>query len=136
HLLEAGAQPGGRVLLHGGLRLPLREERRDVLGGVPEPRHRRQRQDQPCGARGAVPELVHRAELGPGLLLAAHADAHVGLSGPCESRRSPCSSPPRGPRGRTRRSSSTTAAGSRATAPSSTTWSGGSGTRAGTRSAT
>src|SRR5438552_6961922 len=76
HLLEAGAQPGWRVLLHRHVRLPLRQERRDLLCSLPEPGGGRERQDEPRRARRPLPELVPRAELGPVVLLAAHAHPH------------------------------------------------------------
>src|SRR5262249_46367609 len=128
------------------LRVPLREGRRDLLGGVPEPGDRRERQDQPRRPRRPLSVLVRRAELGPELLLAAHADPHDRLTRwrrrAHSERRSPPPPPP--PRGReharaaaapTPWCSSTTASGSRDTARSSTTWSAGSGTRATTRCA-
>ena len=85
---------------------------------------------------GRLPELVHRAELGPELLLAPHAHPHDRLSArgaraassPLARRLAPAR---RRAGAHGRACSSTTAAGSPATAPSSTTSSGGSRTRAG-----
>src|SRR5262249_8748866 len=132
------------VLLHGRLLVPIREGRGDLLGGVPEPGDRRERQDEPRRAGRPLSVLLRRAELGPELLLAAHADPHDRLTR-CRGRahavgpRCP-SWPSRSAREHARAAaaptpwcSSTTASGSRDTARSSTTWSAGSGTRATTR---
>src|SRR5262249_38963100 len=145
-LVEGRAKPRRGVLLHRHLRLSLRERRRELLVGLPELRDRRERQDQPCRPRRPLPVLVHRAELGSELLLAAHAYPHDRLTRWRRrahlQRRSRYSSPSPCGRARARAaaaptpwSSSTTASGSRDTARSSTTWSAGSGTRATTRSA-